>query len=136
MEESRVRDFAQRYAAAWSSRDPAAVAEFFARQGSLAIDGAAPAVGRPAISDAARGFMSAFPDLRVTMDQLVFCGDRVEFHWTLEGHNTGPGGAGNHVRISGFEQWRFRRDGFIAESQGHFDPEEFARQTGRGRSRE
>jgi uncharacterized protein (TIGR02246 family) len=136
MEESRVRDFATRYAAAWSSRDPAAVAEFFARQGSLAINGAAPAVGRPAISDAARSFMTAFPDLRVTMDQLVFSGDRVEFHWTLEGHHTGPGGAGNHVRISGFEEWRFGQDGFIAESQGQFDPEEFARQTGRGRSRE
>ena len=136
MEESRVRDVAKRYAAAWSSRDPTTVAEFFARHGSLAINGAAPAVGRPAISDAARGFMTAFPDLRVTMDRLVFCGDRVEFHWTLEGHNTGPGGAGNHVRISGFEQWRFCPDGFIAESQGHFDPEEFARQTGRGRSRE
>jgi len=136
MEESRVRDFATRYAAAWSSGDPAAVAEFFARQGSLAINGAAPAVGRPAISDAARGFMTAFPDLRVTMDQLVFCGDRVEFHWTLEGHNTGPGGAGNHVSISGFERWRFYEDGFIAESHGHFDPEEFARQAGRGRSRE
>jgi len=136
MEESRVRDFAMRYAAAWSSHDPGAVAEFFQPQGSLAINGAVPAVGRPAISDAARGFMTAFPDLRVIMDQLVFRGDRVEFHWTLEGHETGPGGAGNHVRISGFEQWTFGRDGFIAESQGHFDPLEFARQTGSGRTGE
>src|SRR5215475_6580830 len=116
MERSLVQDFAARYAAAWSSRDPAAVAEFFEPQGSLAINGAAPAVGRTAISEAARGFMTAFPDLRVTLDRLVFKEDRVEFHWTLEGHNTGPGGAGNHVRISGWEEWKFGRDGSIAES--------------------
>jgi len=33
MEESRVRDFAARYAAAWSSGDPAAVAGFFCAAG-------------------------------------------------------------------------------------------------------
>jgi uncharacterized protein (TIGR02246 family) len=134
MEESRLLDFATRYAAAWSSHDPAAVAEFFAPQGSLAINGAPPAAGRAAVSEAARGFMTAFPDLRVTVNRLVYRGDRVEFHWTLFGHNTGPGGTGNQVRMEGFEAWRFGQDGLIAESEGQFDAEEFERQIGRGRT--
>ena len=133
-EESRVRDFAVRYSAAWCSRDPAAVAQFFAPEGSLTINGGIPAVGRVAIAAEARNFMTAFPDLRVTMNKLVFRRDRVEFHWTLDGHNTGRGGAGKHVRISGFEEWKIGREGLIAESQGHFDAGEYQRQIDYGAS--
>ena len=130
METARFEDFAARYAAAWSSGDPAAVAQFFAPEGSLAINGAAPAIGRAAISDAARGFMTAFPDLRVSFERLVVHLDRVEFHWTLAGSNTGPGGTGNRVRISGSESWKFGPDGLIAESEGRFDAAEYQRQIG------
>jgi hypothetical protein len=35
--------------------------------------------------------------------------------------NTGPGGTGKTVRISGREEWRIDPDGLIAESKGHFD---------------
>ena len=132
MEASRLQDFATRYAAAWSSGDAAAVAQFFSPQGALAINDARPATGRAAISDAASSFMTAFPDLRVALDRLVLHGDRVEFHWTLEGHNNGPAGTGNHVRISGSESWKFGPDGLIAESQGRFDAAEYERQIGRG----
>ena len=76
--------------------------------------------------------MVAFPDLRVTMNDLVFRNDRVEYHWTLDGHNSGPGGTGNRVRISGFEEWKIGRDGSIAESQGRFDAAEYQRQIEHG----
>src|SRR5262249_28105782 len=105
-DESRLREFALRYAEAWSVQNPAAVAEFFAPKASLTINGGTPAVGRVAIANEARAFMTAFPDMRVTFDKLVRRGESVEFHWTLDGHNTGPGGSGNHVRISGFESWK------------------------------
>src|SRR3989304_2971748 len=48
-----------------------------------------------------------------------------EYHWTLVGTNTGPGGTGNRVRISGFEEWTIGDDGLVAESQGHFDQAEY-----------
>lgn len=79
--------------------------------------------------------MTAFPDMRVILDDLVFRGGAVEFRWTLDGHNSGPGGTGNHVRISGFEEWRLGRDGLIAESQGHFDAAEYQRQVTHGADR-
>ena len=64
-------------------------------------------------------FMTAFPDLRVVMDELLVRGNEAEYHWTLTGTNTGPGGTGHKVRISGFGKWRFGPDSLIASSQGN-----------------
>jgi uncharacterized protein (TIGR02246 family) len=128
----RMRDFAQRYTAAWCSQDPASVAEHFAPEGSLTINGGMPAVGRAAITEAARSFMTALPDLEVDMDDLVVRDGGIEFHWTLTGTNTGPGGTGHRIRISGFEEWTIDDDGLIAESQGHYDQAEYDRQLEHG----
>jgi hypothetical protein len=43
------------------------------------------------------------------MDDLLLQGDRPEYHWTLIGTNTGQGGTGHRVRISGFELWQIGR---------------------------
>ena len=72
--------------------------------------------------------MTAFPDLVVQMDNLTVKGTLVTFHWTLTGTNSGAGGTGRFVRISGFEEWRFGPDGLIAESKGQFDAAEYQRQ--------
>ena len=117
-----------RYTAAWCSQDPARVASFFAPQASLTVNDGTPAIGRAAITELARSFMTTFPDLRVIMDDLRIHSDSAEYHWTLIGTNTGPGGTGNRVRVSGFEKWRIGDDGLIASSQGHFDAEEYERQ--------
>jgi uncharacterized protein (TIGR02246 family) len=127
-----VYDFARRYTAAWCSQDPAQVAGHYAPDGSLTINGGAAAVGRTAITEVARSFMTAFPDMEVLMDDVVM-GDRgTEYHWTLVGTNTGPGGTGNRVRISGFERWTMGDDGLIAESQGRYDQAEYDRQLQHG----
>jgi hypothetical protein len=127
-----LQDFADRYTAAWCSQDPASVAAFFATSGSLAINRGTPSVGPAAITQAAQSFMTAFPDLRVTMDRLTPAGERIEYHWTLTGTNTGPGGSGRAVRISGFESWCFGADGLIDESLGSFDADEYQRQISGG----
>ena len=62
------------------------------------------------------------------MDELKSDGDSPEYHWTLTGTNTGPGGTGRAVRISGFEQWTIGRDGLIASSIGSYDQAEWDRQ--------
>ena len=123
----RLNELARSYTAAWCSQDPARVAGHYAVDGSLTINGGAPSVGRDAITEAAQSFMTAFPDMRVLLDGLV-PGDPAEYRWTLVGTNTGSGGTGNRVRISGFEAWTLGDDGLIAASLGNFDQAEYDRQ--------
>ena len=128
----RLREFARRYTKAWCSQDPVRVAGHYAPGGSLTINGGTPSVGRAAITDVAQSFMAAFPDMQVLMDDLVVRDEGVEYHWTLVGTNTGPGGTGNRVRISGYEEWTIGDDGLVAESQGRFDQAEYDRQLEHG----
>lgn len=132
VETSGTRDFATRYTAAWNSQDAQSVASFFAETGSLTINDGTPSVGRAAITGVAQGFMTAFPDLVVTMDSVSLAGSRALYHWTLTGTNTGPGGTGRAVRISGYEEWTFGGDGLIEASRGHFDEAEYERQLREG----
>jgi uncharacterized protein (TIGR02246 family) len=128
----QLLDFARRYTEAWCSQDPARVAEHYAVDGSLTINGGEPSVGRAAITEAAQSFMSAFPDMQVIMDDLVIRAEGAEYRWTLVGTNTGPGGTGNRVRIGGFEKWTIGDDGLIAASLGHYDQTEYDRQLEHG----
>ena len=132
MDLTEVTKFAARYAKAWCSQDPESVAAFYAEPGSLSVNGGPAAVGRQAIANVARGFMSAFPDMIVTFDTLRCEANAIAFHWTLTGTNTGPGGTGKKVRISGFELWTIDHDGLVAESKGHFDNAEYERQLEHG----
>jgi predicted ester cyclase len=116
--------FAKRYAEAWCSQDPEKVAAFYARNGTISVNGEPPV----SIAEVARGFMRDFPDMVVTFDKLENAPTGTEFHWTFTGTNTGPGGTGNPVRISGYELWKTDRDGLISESKGHFDAAEYERQ--------
>ncbi|HYL30984.1 MAG TPA: nuclear transport factor 2 family protein [Gemmatimonadales bacterium] len=128
MNQTKLVDFARRYAAAWGSQNPAKLASYYAENGSLTVNGGAPAIGRPAITATAQGYMTAFPDMVVKMDSVSEEGGHPVFHWTWTGTNTGPGGTGKAVRISGYEEWTLGPDGLIVESQGHFDEAEYRRQ--------
>ena len=123
-----IRNFAEAYTAAWCSQNAASVAAFYEENGSLSVNEDAPAVGREAIKQVAQGFMTAFPDMRLVMDDLLVQDDGAIYHWTLTGTNTGPGGTGRPVRISGFEVWQIGADGLVAKSSGHFDSAEYRRQ--------
>jgi hypothetical protein len=112
--------FAKTHTAAGCSQNAASVAAHYAPQGSLTINNGTPSIGREAIAAAAQSFMTAFPDMRVFFDDVVE-GDNAIYKWTLQGTNTGPGGTGHQVRLSGFEKWKMNTEGTIAESQGHFD---------------
>jgi SnoaL-like polyketide cyclase len=128
VEKSRLQEFGTEYTAAWCSRNPASVAAFYGINGSLAINGGPPSAGRPAITAVAQEFMTTFPDMVVAMDGISGDGKNAVYRWTLAGTNTGPGGTGNAVRISGYEEWTFGPDDLIAESRGHFDDAEYRRQ--------
>jgi predicted ester cyclase len=119
-----LTEFARRYAKAWCSQDPEKVGAFYAKSGAISVNGGPPT----AIVDVARGFLRDFPDMAVTFDKLEARGDWTAFHWTFTGTNTGPGGTGKRVRISGYELWKIDYDGLIAESEGHFDAADYERQ--------
>lgn len=132
MSPDELTDFAARYTAAWCSQDAARVAAFFSEYGSLTVNEGIPAVGREAITDVAQSFMTAFSDLEVRMDNLDMTADHIRYLWTLTGTNDGPGGTGNKVCISGFEEWIIDEEGLVAESRGHFDDEDYQRQLEHG----
>ena len=125
---AQLRDLAVRYTAAWCSQDAASVAAFYSPGGFLTVNNGSPAVGRREIAAVAQSFMTDFPDLEIVMDDLIMRVDGAAYHWTLIGTNTGPGGAGNRIQISGFEVWTVGSDGLIASSRGHFDASDYRRQ--------
>jgi hypothetical protein len=129
MNQAKLTEFATSYAAAWSSQDPEQLASHYADNGSLQVNDGETAVGRAAIATKARGFMSAFPDMVVRMDSVGLAEDgRAVFRWLWTGTNTGPGGTGNAVHLTGYEEWTLTDDGLILESKGHYDQAEYERQ--------
>jgi uncharacterized protein (TIGR02246 family) len=128
----KLDEFAKRYSEAWCSQNPNSVAEFFAENGSFAINDGPAARGRAAIAEVVRRFMRDLPDMIVTMDAVSRDSDGTKFHWTLTGTNTGSGGTGKRVRISGYELWKIDNDGLIEESKGHLDSAEYERQLQHG----
>lgn len=120
-----LTDFAARYAAAWSSQDPDRFATFYAEDGSLTVNDGPPSKGRAAVRATAAAFMQAFPDMRVVVDSVTDSGSHAVFHWTWTGTNTGPGGTGRAVHLSGYEEWTFDPDGLIASSKGHYDEADY-----------
>jgi len=127
MNSDNLSEFAKRYAEAWCSKNPESVAAFYSKSGSISVNGAAPVP----IAEVAREFMREFPDLVVKFDKLENTPTGIEFHWRFTGTNTGPGGTGKKVRISGYELWKIDNDGLIAESKGHFDAADYERQLGK-----
>ena len=130
--QAELTDLARGYAAAWSSQDPDSLAAFYSEDGSLRVNAGAPSVGRAAVRTTAQGYMAAFPDMVVRMDSVKHAGTETIFYWTWTGTNTGPGGTGKAVRITGYEEWTIGSDGLISQSLGHFDEAEYARQLKEG----
>ena len=127
-DEARTREFARSYTDAWCSHDPTRVASHFVAGGTIAINGGEPTE----VTEVARSFIDAFPDIQVLMDDVVFNDETAEYHWTFTGTNTGPGGTGQAVRITGYEEWTFGDDDLVVESHGHYDQDEYDRQLEHG----
>ncbi|MDX1388126.1 MAG: ester cyclase [Acidobacteriota bacterium] len=128
MDPEELRALGAEYTAAWNRLDPASVASFHDESSFLKVNDAEPAVGRDAIAEVARGFMTAFPDMVLEMDSIVETPTGARYHWTYSGTNTGPGGTGMAVRFSGYEEWTLGEDGLIRGALGHFDEAEYERQ--------
>ena len=124
--------FAESITAAWSAHDGPGVAAHYAEDGSLTINDGPPAVGRAALAAVVEGFVEAVPDLILHLDELTAQEDRAVYHWTLEGTNSGPGGSGKRLKISGFELWPIGADKLIGHSRGYYDSAAYADQLAHG----
>ena len=122
----QIEQLARAYTEAWCSRDPARVAGHCVPGGTIAINGGDPS----RINEVAAGFVAAFPDIQVFMDDLVLReDDTVEYRWTFTGTSAETG---KSVRLPGYEEWTIARDGLIAMSRGHYDEAEYDRQLQHG----
>ena len=122
---SDIRAVGARYAEAWTSHAPDAVASFYEPDGRIRINRGEPLVGRSAIADMAKGFYSAFPDLVVRMDDVRKAGGNAIFVWTLEGTHSETG---NFVKVGGWEEWLLSEDLLVRASLGRYDAVEYERQ--------
>ncbi|TRO64563.1 nuclear transport factor 2 family protein [Christiangramia sabulilitoris] len=127
-EQEKMEEFAQNYTAAWNSKDPQKMASFYAEDGVLIVNGGTPAIGRQQLAKTAESYMTAFPDMELVMDSLVIDSDTYRYYWTFKGTNTGPGGNGNRVNFSGFEEWNLNEDGLVQRSIGTYDLDDYLRQ--------
>lgn len=127
--QAAFEDMAKRYAEAWSSGDPEAVASFYEENGRLVINDGEPTVGRVALAEVAQAFYDDFPGLLLHCDLARVAGNNGVFLWTLEGTHSGTG---NQVKVGGWEAWRLSDDIRVIESDGRFDAIEYERQIQEG----
>ncbi|MDQ4125262.1 MAG: ester cyclase [Actinomycetota bacterium] len=140
VETSTLREFTQRYMAAWNGRDASAM-DALVTDDIVWFD---PALPHPNRSRAdVRRFMEAswraFPDLRFSEPDrplLAEEGDQVAWAWRMRGTFTGgalepPGFAptGRPMDVTGIDQWEMR-DGRIAHYRAFYDVNDLARQLG------
>lgn len=124
-----VRDMAARYAQAWSSGSPEAVADFYEPTGRITINDGEPIVGRAALIEMAGGFMGEFPGMVVHLDEIRTAGASAIFVWTLEGTHKETG---NKVKVPGWEEWTLTENILVGDSRGRFDAVEYDRQVAEG----
>ena len=79
------------------------------------------------------GLLSAFPDLRITVEDQIVAGDKVATRWTAEGTNSGPFGpmeaTGRRVQIGGLVLDRVV-DGKVVERWEQWDQMAMLQQLG------
>ncbi|MCB1019852.1 MAG: SgcJ/EcaC family oxidoreductase [Acidobacteria bacterium] len=113
------------YTQAWNSGSPDAVANFYAENGRISINGGEPWVGRARVAQMAAGFFADVPDLTLRCDGVRAAGAHVVYLWTFVGHHARTG---NRLEISGWEEWDFDPNEKVLHSRGWFDADDYARQ--------
>jgi len=112
------------FIAVWNGADPndldAIAAPNVVRRG--------PVVGMPAtnveeLKQVVMNMRTAFPDMKLTLDDAAYVGDHAFIRWTFKGTNTGPGQfkpTGKPVTLTGMSLVRFV-SGRAVEEDVYFD---------------
>ena len=120
-----VEQMAIEHSAAWTEGNAEKIAELFAENGAITVNGGEIHIGRAAIAENARELLSTFPGLVVHHHQTCHAGDRAVFIWTLEGKHAETG---NHVTLPGWHEWELDDSFKVIRCRGFFDAEDFERQ--------
>jgi steroid delta-isomerase-like uncharacterized protein len=134
-----LREFTQRYMAAWNDLDEKAMAPLLTED-IVWYDPALPepARGPAGVQQFMRDSWRAFPDLRFSepdQPHLTATGDLVAWAWRMRGTNSGPidppgfAATGKAVDVSGVDLWRMR-EGRIAHYRALYDMNDLVRQLG------
>jgi steroid delta-isomerase-like uncharacterized protein len=118
----------------WNAKREATIDELAAPDcivHGLGEGGAEPLAGSAAFKRFWRQFLSALPDIRVTIQDVIAEGDRAAFRFVAEGTHTGDGlgvkPTGRRVRVTAMGFIR-ARDGQIVEGWNEFDAAGLMRQ--------
>ena len=119
----------------WNQQKKESIAKMFAADGQahgLASDGG-PLRGPQAFETFHHAFLSAFPDLKVEVEDVIAEGDKVAIRWrasgTLRGDGLGVKPTGRSMAITGISMVRVR-DGLIVDGWNNFDVLGMHRQVG------
>ena len=128
MNKNELKSFGNEYEAAWRSLIPEYPFSYQAKECTVTVNDGELMITAEARLGGIIGFMEAFPDLLITMKDIVEEDRGTVFYWNLKGTNTGAGGTGNKVDIDGCEVWTLDNENRIVELKGYFDAEEYERQ--------
>ncbi|QMU59544.1 MAG: hypothetical protein GKR98_15970 [Boseongicola sp.] len=120
-----ARRIAQAHCAAWTSREPDAVANRYAEQTTMGMNGNDPMTSKAEIAEMAGAFMADFPDLTLSLDSVLVAGRHMIYAWTFEGHHKE---SFNPVCFSGWEEWDLDDDLKVTKSLGWYDVADYERQ--------
>jgi steroid delta-isomerase-like uncharacterized protein len=91
MSEAENKDLLRRYMGdVWEKGDPTAVRRFLAQSYQRHLSPTKPPLDLAAQVERLQGFRSAFPDARITVEDVIAEGDRVAFRSTFRGTHREP----------------------------------------------
>jgi steroid delta-isomerase-like uncharacterized protein len=115
----------------WHKGNPDAVEEFLDDNYVRHVSPTSPPIGRQDQIDRLKGFRSAFPDIKITVEDVVASGDRVAFRSTMRGTHQGEflgvAAAGTQVEVHLLDLWRIS-EGRVIEQWGGPDIFDLLRQ--------
>ena len=82
-----ARKIADAHCTAWTSLSPDVVAQRYSTSTSFAMNCGQPMTTREEIAEMAGGFMSEFPDLVLTCDNVLVADHHMVYAWTFAGHH-------------------------------------------------
>ena len=127
LDHGKVRQIASDYTEAWNSGSPQAVAQFYARDGSIVINRGEPWQGEARVASMAAGFFADVPDLKLTCDGTRCAGDHAVYLWAFTGTHSQTN---KPLRVAGWEEWDLDANYKVKSSRGWYDAADYKRQTG------
>ena len=118
----------------WNGKNVSAVDSFMAEPFTRRVNNVTTASNRKELAANMQVYINAFPDLHLTVDDVVATEDHVILNWTITGTNTGIFGeiqaTGKKVKVSGITRMDFNESGKIVYEDVFFNELSLLQQLG------